>query len=1153
MNAIGLSGSAESGAKLQSFVKNTATNQAVFTDSGLSTPASNPVVASSIGGLQVYLDGTKSYTLRLKTSDLSTTLFEVEYDSGTGLFTIVYATVPNFDSYMQALQDAVTALGDDLIAAIEQVADIDAEVVIVADAMEDVEIVADNIADVQAVAAAISGGSIPIDQSDIVILCSGQSNASFEYAYSWTVPDNLTRWNWSGTLGTVGTAFAAPTLMSLGNSFAAEVARANPYRKVRLINIAYGGAPIAAWLVGATPDDVYASVKANVEAALAVLGVTAIDAMLWWQGETDAVAGNTAGYPANFETLHARFRAETWWKYETPVVIMGTSILNASTLVRDFNAALTAVVAAEPDTRTYVYTGILPTSYWDPSVPLSPYLHMLAVGYDAAGRMGASAYLGHSRRASQQGISVDPYSGNVTSKAPKWTLGNSANVQIVQAGTAYGLSINGGSSITDGAGLSLTGSTAGLPARGSLSSGAVEAVNWNATSVGIPNNLTIGKAATDYSISHAVATQSVYLNGGTGNSNGAGVLLNGGSHGTFPGQGALASGGVASLGWSSSLITATVPIQATTIELGATSDTTISRVSAGVIAVEGATIATQNYVTAGFQPLDADTTSWASVSRASGFDTFAATPTSANLAALVTNETGSGALVFGTSPTLTASAVLGSAGNTFSFLHGGTDSTLYLNGGTSITNGAGIALNGSTQSPFPGNGSLTSGATSVLGWTASLITAAVPVQVTTAGTPARFTNTTDTGSVIGLIIEGDRATPTASDILQFDWMLSDSAGNQDIFGRIDLVASDVTSTSEDSYFRMYARVAGSLTNMYRFTHGAFRPDSNDQHALGTATVSWADLFLANGGVINFNNGNLTVTHNNTNSNLLVAAASGSAPLSVRNTTDAANNLGLIIESDRATPAANDNVTLEMRVSDSAGNQDPAVILRALFTSVTSGAETSRLDFFTYSGGTSANRMVLSSNSLSPATNDSSALGTTSLMWSDVFLASGGVVNFNNGNYTLTHSAGLLTASGALTVAGVVTHSNASAVVGAAGTDHAITHAATDRSVYLQGGNTTSNGAGIVLNGGSHAVFPNQGALTVGGTAILSFASAIATFSVAVKTLSTTVAGLPAAATAGASARAYVTDAAVGAFGTVVAGGSSNGVPVYSDGTNWRIG
>ena len=54
---------------------------------------------------------------------------------------------------------------------------------------------------------------------------------------------------------------------------------------------------------------------------------------------------------------------------------------------------------------------------------------------------------------------------------------------------------------------------------------------------------------------------------------------------------------------------------------------------------------------------------------------------------------------------------------------------------------------------------------------------------------------------------------------------------------------------------------------------------------------------------------------------------------------------------------------------------------------------------------------LTASALSPIGSGGNALGTTSLMWADLFLASGGVINFNAGNYTLTHSAGLLTASG----------------------------------------------------------------------------------------------------------------------------------------------
>lgn len=49
----------------------------------------------------------------------------------------------------------------------------------------------------------------------------------------------------------------------------------------------------------------------------------------------------------------------------------------------------------------------------------------------------------------------------------------------------------------------------------------------------------------------------------------------------------------------------------------------------------------------------------------------------------------------------------------------------------------------------------------------------------------------------------------------------------------------------------------------------------------------------------------------------------------------------------------------------------------------------------------------------------------------------------------------------------------------------------------------------------------------------------------------TVAGLPSAGTA--NRRAFVTDANATTFASIVAGGGSNNVPVYDDGTNWRIG
>ena len=50
-----------------------------------------------------------------------------------------------------------------------------------------------------------------------------------------------------------------------------------------------------------------------------------------------------------------------------------------------------------------------------------------------------------------------------------------------------------------------------------------------------------------------------------------------------------------------------------------------------------------------------------------------------------------------------------------------------------------------------------------------------------------------------------------------------------------------------------------------------------------------------------------------------------------------------------------------------------------------------------------------------------------------------------------------------------------------------------------------------------------------------------------------VADLPSAADFGSGARAFVSDATTPTFGNVVVGGGAVKTPVYSDGTDWRVG
>lgn len=51
----------------------------------------------------------------------------------------------------------------------------------------------------------------------------------------------------------------------------------------------------------------------------------------------------------------------------------------------------------------------------------------------------------------------------------------------------------------------------------------------------------------------------------------------------------------------------------------------------------------------------------------------------------------------------------------------------------------------------------------------------------------------------------------------------------------------------------------------------------------------------------------------------------------------------------------------------------------------------------------------------------------------------------------------------------------------------------------------------------------------------------------------TVATLPSAVTSGKGSRSFVTDALAPVFGSIVVTGGAVAVPVYSDGTNWKVG
>jgi hypothetical protein len=100
-------------------------------------------------------------------------------------------------------------------------------------------------------------------------------------------------------------------------------------------------------------------------------------------------------------------------------------------------------------------------------------------------------------------------------------------------------------------------------------------------------------------------------------------------------------------------------------------------------------------------------------------------------------------------------------------------------------------------------------------------------------------------------------------------------------------------------------------------------------------------------------------------------------------------------------------------------------LAMAMSSVVNASEEATFEFGLLTGGVAAaSKMQMTATSLRPMANDGMALGTTAKMWSDLFLASGGVINWNNGTYTLTQTGSALVASGTFSASNITsgTHS-----------------------------------------------------------------------------------------------------------------------------------
>lgn len=164
-------------------------------------------------------------------------------------------------------------------------------------------------------------------------------------------------------------------------------------------------------------------------------------------------------------------------------------------------------------------------------------------------------------------------------------------------------------------------------------------------------------------------------------------------------------------------------------------------------------------------------TSWAAITRASGFDTFVATPSSSNLAALVSDEVGDGKLLF--APASTTDNTVARFDSTAGKLQGSV---------VTISDTGDIATTGA-------------------------IASVSPFGVTASG-----------GNVVSSLQRTDAHGSSAYLALQPVYG-KDSAGNVTSFVRLDFYADDATDGSEDGSYRVTTVVAGTLAERLKVAAG----------------------------------------------------------------------------------------------------------------------------------------------------------------------------------------------------------------------------------------------------------------------------------------------------------------------------------------------
>lgn len=188
---------------------------------------------------------------------------------------------------------------------------------------------------------------------------------------------------------------------------------------------------------------------------------------------------------------------------------------------------------------------------------------------------------------------------------------------------------------------------------------------------------------------------------------------------------------------------------------------------------------------------------------------------------------------------------------------GGSDTQVQFNdGGSALGGDAGLVYNKTTNT-------LTVNAGSIIG---------INTTSATAGA-ASFSNTFADPSLRLATFAGEKATVGADgDEAYISLDLTNSDGSSKEFARMTWNADAAAVDSENGSLRFSVVVDGTLEDRVFVDNIGWNPSQSNNAALGTPTTAeWSDLYLGEGGVINWDNGDVTIAQ--TGNNIAFAGAS----------------------------------------------------------------------------------------------------------------------------------------------------------------------------------------------------------------------------------------------------------------------------------------